>query len=111
PCSIGHLIREEIPVMFVTVRPNHEVDAGTASQYPAHSERHAASVEVRAMTTREGPVALARKVQRPLICFHDAGHIVASTRLQQQDADSRILSQPTPHPRAGRTGPADDEIV
>ncbi len=23
PCGIGHLIREQIPVMFVTVRPNH----------------------------------------------------------------------------------------
>src|SRR3979490_2031933 len=93
PNGIPSLSREEIPVIFVPARPAHEVDAGSTPKYLAHIQRNGASVKVWIRLAYKSPVTFAANVQRPLARFHDAWHIVATTGLQQEDSDLRVLGQ------------------
>src|SRR6266851_9882461 len=61
--------------------------------------------------SHKAPVALAPKVQLPLICFHHAWHVVAAACLKQQHADIRVLGESARDHRTGGTRSADNEIV
>src|SRR3984893_9412626 len=103
--------REKIPVILVPARPGHEVDAGSTAKYLAHIQRNGASIKVWIRLAYKSPVAFAANIQGPLACFHDAWHIVATTALQQEDGDLRVLGQSAGHHRTGGARSADDEVI
>jgi hypothetical protein len=99
PRGVPSLGREEVPIVLVPARPGHDVDAGSTAKYLAHIQWDGASIKVWIRLAHKGPVTFAAKVQRPLACFHDAWHIVAAARLQQEDTDPRVLGQSARHHR------------
>src|SRR5262249_50946076 len=101
PCRGVRLFSEEVPVVLVPTGPDHHVDAGSSAEDLAHAQGNGASVEVRVGLTREAPVTFATEVLSPLTRFHDAWHLVAAARLDQQHADVRILGQTARDYRAG----------
>jgi hypothetical protein len=100
PCGVPSLGRKEIPIVLVSARPGHDVDAGSTAKYLAHIQRNGASVKVWIRLAHKGPVTFAAKVQRPLARFHDAWHIVAAAGLQQENAGLRVLGQSARHHRS-----------
>src|SRR5258708_4851708 len=111
PGRVAGLRRKKIPVVLVSSRPCHHVDTGSSPQYLAHAQWNGAAVEMWVGLSDEAPVAHATQVQMPLIRFHDAWHVVASARLDQQHADLWILGQSARDHRSRRAGSTDNEIV
>src|SRR5258706_6917468 len=78
PSGVASLGREEIPVILVPARPDHDVDAGSTAKHLAHIQRNGAPVKVRIGLGHKSGVTWAGKVQRTLAWFYDARHIVAA---------------------------------
>ena len=83
PCLVSRFGLIEIPVVLMTARPSHHVDAGSAAQNLAHGVRKGASVEVGIGLPNEVPVPLAPNVHRLFVRFHDAWHVIVAARLKQ----------------------------
>src|SRR3984893_2021516 len=111
PRGIPRLRREIVPVILVSTRPSHQIDAGSTAQDLAHIHWNGASVQMRIRLSLEGPVPIASKIGGPLTGLHNAGHIVAPASFQQQHADIWIFRQPARYYRTGRARTTDDEIV
>src|SRR5258706_2553738 len=69
PCGVPSLGREEIPVILVPARPDHDVDAGSAAKDLAHIQRNGASVKVRTGLRHTSPVTFAAEIYEPLHRF------------------------------------------
>src|ERR1700732_3072796 len=111
PRGIARLRREIVPVILVSTRPSHQIDAGSTAQDLSHIHWNGASVQMRIRLSLEGPVPIATKIGWPSTGLHDAGHIVAAAGFQQEHTDIRIFSQPARYHRTGGARSADDKVV
>src|SRR5262249_49542615 len=68
PPGITCPVSEKVPVILVSARPYHRIDARTATEHLAHRERQPAPVEQWVGHGLESPIPLRSKIGEPLLC-------------------------------------------
>src|SRR5262249_44715390 len=102
PCWVARLGRDEIPVLLVSTRPCHHVDARSPAEDLAHRQRHRASVQVWVGLSDKLPIALRSQIFVPAMRVGDAWHVVVAAGLKQQDADTGIFGESASYHRPRR---------
>lgn len=94
PGFVISFLREVFPIILVTARPYHHVDAGAATEHFAHIERNRALIEMRVRLCDEFPITIGAEIERPLPWREHFGNIVSAARFDQQNTYARVLCEP-----------------
>src|SRR4029077_9803171 len=78
PCGIAGFLREEIPIVLMSARPGHDIDARSSAEHLAHRQGNGASVETWIGLGNKLPVAFASQILKPAKRFGHAWHIVVA---------------------------------
>src|SRR5258707_10362192 len=93
PRRLAGLGCEEIPIVLMSARPTHHIDARSPSKHLAHLQRYGTSFEAWIGLIDKLPIALAPEVFKPASCFRHAWHVVAAACFEQEHADVGIFGQ------------------
>jgi len=106
----GALLGPLVVVDAVAAQVDHRVDRAAAAEQLAARQVQAAAAEPRLGLAEQVPVGGALEQQRERHRHGDLGEVLRSARLDQRDADVRVLRQARGEHAARRSG-ADDHVV
>src|SRR6516165_12827029 len=87
PAGIAGLFCKVLPVILVSARPYHRVDARAAAEHLARAQREATSVEQWIRRGLNCPIPFCSDIGEPLSRVSNTWQVVGASRLEQQYGD------------------------